>query len=68
MRMTDSRASEIIKQVIEVLYECVLQTSGQSDKLLTNTGFVGCGDGPQDLSMTYKGELGAPIRSKPNHH
>lgn len=67
MRATGSRVSDIIKQAIDVLYERAEQAKGRPERLLTSSGFVGCGEGAEDLSVTYKDELTNSIKAKHGH-
>ncbi len=64
MRATDLTVSNIIKQAIDALYERVQRSEGKSRDLLMESGFVGCADGPKDLSVIYKDQLDTSIRSK----
>ena len=67
MRVSGLRVSDIVKQAIDVLYERAKQTGGRPEGLLTRSGFIGCSGGPEDLSVSYKDELEASIRSKHGH-
>ncbi|MBA3563590.1 MAG: CopG family transcriptional regulator [Gammaproteobacteria bacterium] len=48
-------ASEIIRSAIDAYYNQLLKRGAKSAELLTGTGFVGCGEGDIDLSVSYKG-------------
>jgi len=67
MRATDLTVSGIIKQAIDLLYGRVREMEARSRDTLASSGFVGCGDGPKDLSATYKDQLDTSIRSKRGH-
>lgn len=67
MRATGSRVSDILKQAIDVLYARTEQSEGRPEKLLTRARFVGCGDGPEDLSSRYKEELKKTVAPKHGH-
>ncbi len=67
MRATGSRVSDIIKQAIDALYERAERSRGRPEKLLTSSGFVGCGEASEDLSVQYKDELKKTIPAKHGH-
>ncbi len=67
MRSSGSRVSDILKQAIDVLYDRTQKSEGHSDKLFKRAGFVGCGDGPEDLSLRYKEELEKTVATKHGH-
>ena len=64
MRATGSRVSDILKQAIDVLYARAEQSESLPEKLLTQARFVGCGEGPEDLSSQYKEELKKTVAAK----
>ncbi len=68
MRATGSRVSGIVKQAIDALYERAERSRGHPEKLLTSSGFVGCGESSEDLSVQYKDELKEMIPAKQGHH
>jgi hypothetical protein len=41
-----------------------LGQSGEPLAILKNAGFIGCADGPADLSTSYKAELVQSLRRK----
>ncbi len=67
MRATGSRVSDIVKQAIDVLYDRAERSRGRPEKLLTRSGFVGCGEASVDLSVQYKDELKETIPAKHGH-
>ena len=62
-----SCVSNIIKQAIDALYERAERSRGRPEKLLTSSGFVGCGEAAEDLSVQYKDELKETIPAKHGH-
>ena len=64
IQVTGLRVSDIVKQAIDALYERTERTRTKTEQLLTRSGFVSCGEGPEDLSMTYKDALHVSIRTK----
>lgn len=67
MQVTDLRINDIVKQAIDALYEWTERTRTKPEQLLTRAGFVSCGEGPEDLSMTYKDALHVSIRTRHGH-
>ena len=67
MRTTGSRVSGVIKRSIDALRKRVQGADRRSKDLLMSSGFVGCGDGMKDLSVTYKDQLDTSLRSKHGH-
>jgi hypothetical protein len=67
MRATGPRVSDIVKQAIDVLYERTERSRGRPEKLLTSSGFVGCGEASEDLPVRYKDELKKTIPAKHGH-
>ena len=54
---TGQGVSEVVRVAIDVYYERITTSATRSLALLERSGFVGCADGPPDLSETYKEEL-----------
>ena len=67
MRTTGSTVGDMIKQAIDALYERVQRGEGKSKDRLMDSGFVGCADGPRDLSVSYKDRWETSIRSGHGH-
>lgn len=67
MCATGSPVSDIVEQAIDVLYERAERSRGRPEKLLTSSGFVGCGEASEDLSVQYKDELKESIPAKHGH-
>lgn len=63
-RITGLATSEIIKRGIELLYEDVRRGGRAPFEVLTETGFIGCGEGPADLSERYKEHLHEVLADK----
>ncbi|MGA8262622.1 MAG: hypothetical protein WB783_20630 [Arenicellales bacterium] len=66
-RITGAGVSDILKLAIDVYYDQMKQTRGDPAALLRQSGFVGCGSGPADLSERYKEELAQMIGTKHGH-
>ena len=65
-RTTRLGVSDIVKCGIDLLYEEVQKRkeTGQPFEILTQTGFIGSGKGPVDLSVRYKEELRELLAAK----
>ncbi len=55
-RATKQTTTEVVRVAIERYYEQV-GTEARPYDALARGGFIGCADGPADLSVTYKREL-----------
>lgn len=65
--VTGTGTSDIIKQAIDDAYDRVRASSVDAAKTLMRVGFVGCGDGPPDLSENYKRDLETGFANKHGH-
>jgi len=63
-RATRLGVSDIVKRGIDLLYEEVRKEAGHPFDILTETGFIGSGKGPADLSVRYKEELRELLAAK----
>lgn len=63
-RATQARTSEIVKHAIDLYYEQIRKTRRPADEVLQSTGFIGCGEADENLSETYKTELGRLLEAK----
>lgn len=63
-RATHLGVSDLVKRGIDLLYEDVRKTTRDPYEVLTETGFVGGGEGPADLSARYKDDLRAILAAK----
>jgi hypothetical protein len=66
-RATRLGVSDIVKRGIDLLYEEVRKGSGDPLEILTETGFIGSGEGPANLSARYKEELRDLLAAKHGH-
>ena len=53
-RATDLSTSDIVKQAIDVYYDQVRGQRPRPAEVLSNSGFIGCGEASSDLSERYK--------------
>lgn len=63
-RATRLGVSDIVKRGIDLLYEQVREETRHPFEILTETGFIGSGSGPADLSIRYKEELHELLAAK----
>lgn len=59
--------TEVVKRGIDALYDEASQKPGRAFEILTESGFIGRGDGPEDLSETYKEKLLEILEEKHGH-
>lgn len=64
MRTTHQGVSEVIKMALDLYYGHVQTTHPPAAELLRASGFVASGEGPTDLSETYKDELNQSLSNK----
>ncbi len=62
--MAGQSVSEVVRAALGLYYQTLCPTGGSARLALLESGFIGCGEGPQELSETYKEELLAGIESK----
>ena len=49
--------TEVVLESIERYYAAVMQEERSAEDALASAGFIGCANGPADLSTNYKQEL-----------
>ncbi len=62
-RATRQTTTEVVRVALERYYDAVEREARPYD-LLVNGGFIGCAEGPSDLSLTYKAALGRSLDEK----
>ncbi len=67
LEATDSGISEVVRQAIDVYYEQVQERRPGAFEILSATGFIGSGEGPEDLSETYQRQLEQGWAAKHGH-
>jgi len=60
--------TDIVKQAIDLLYQKVRAEHLASYPLLLQSGFVGGGEGPKDLSQNYKQYFNKDLTDKYDHY
>jgi hypothetical protein len=60
---TRQTTTDVVRVALERYYDAVERES-RPYELLRDGGFIGCADGPSDLSVTYKHELTRSLESK----
>ena len=63
-RATGGSATEVLLASIDRSYDAQRSAEGSTADLLRRAGFVGGGEGPADLSETYKAALSASLAKK----
>jgi hypothetical protein len=56
-RETGWSVSRIVRTAIDTYYRALRRAKADPASALKNSGFVGCAEGPSDLSVAYKNEL-----------
>lgn len=62
-RATRQSTTEVVRTALEKYYDAVAREASPHE-ILTQSGFIGCADGPADLSSTYKSELQKSLARK----
>lgn len=62
-RRTGQNTSTVVKKSIELYYQS-LRSAASARETLRETGFVGCAEGPSDLSARYKQEYARLLAGK----
>jgi hypothetical protein len=63
-KRTRRSVSQIVKESLVRYCDEELGRGGEPLAILKNAGFIGCADGPADLSTSYKTELAQSLRRK----
>jgi hypothetical protein len=63
-RTTRMGVSDIVKKGIDLVYEGAQQKHRDPFAVLSETGFIGSGAGPRDLSERFKEELADSLEAK----
>jgi len=66
-RATDLSTSDILKQAIDVYYEQVRSRRPPSAEVLSDSGFIGCGEASPDLPDNYKVSVRGLVAAKHDH-
>jgi len=53
-QQTNQAVTDVIKSAIELYYQQLQQEQKNALLMLTQTGFIGCGQADSDLSVNYK--------------
>jgi hypothetical protein len=56
-RQTGWSISEIVRKALDAYYSHFKSSKGEPRAVLERSGFIGCADGPRELSNTYKDHL-----------
>ena len=63
-KQTQLSTTEIVKQAIDLLYRQSKSKTSKKIKALLESDFIGCGEGPEDLSTHYKQYLTESLAKK----
>ena len=63
-KRTSRSLSQVVKESLTRYCDEELRDSGQPLAILKSAGFVGCADGPEDLSSGYKKDLARSLGRK----
>jgi len=63
-RRLNLSTTEVIHRAIDRYYAEVSEEAGRAEEILARAGFVGCSEGPADLSRSYKEELARSLEKK----
>ena len=63
-KRTRRSVSQIVKESLVRYCDEELGQGSEPQAILKNAGFIGCADGPADLSTSYKTELAQSLRRK----
>lgn len=67
MQLTGTSVSDVVRVAIERYYVEVNRAERGALRVLKEVGFIGCVEGPPDLSQRYKEELTESIAEKYGH-
>jgi hypothetical protein len=62
-RATKQTTTEVVRTALERYFEAITREASPYERL-SESGFVGCADGPADLSATYKDQLARSLTTK----
>jgi hypothetical protein len=67
-KWTNLSVSSVIEQAIDFLHAHRITEPKRKAQTLLASDFIGCGRGPEDLSMNYKNYLTRGLAGKPGSH
>ncbi|MEH2307157.1 CopG family transcriptional regulator [Nostoc sp.] len=63
-QQTNQAVTDVIKSALELYYQQLQQEQKNPFSMLTQTGFIGCGETHPDLSVNYKSILRDGLKAK----
>ncbi|MDF5738443.1 MAG: CopG family transcriptional regulator [Nostoc sp.] len=63
-QQTNQAVTDVIKSALELYYQQLHQQQKNALSMLTQTGFIGCGEADSDLSVNYKSILRDGLKAK----
>jgi hypothetical protein len=63
-RATKQSTTEVVRSALELYHDTVVRRVGSAAAIFDEEGFVGCSDGPADLSERYKAYAAKGVAKK----
>jgi hypothetical protein len=63
-KRTNMSTTQVVRESIERYYAALTDEEGTAAQALERAGFIGCANGPSDLSCSYKVDLTRAIGDK----
>ncbi|MBD2413422.1 CopG family transcriptional regulator [Nostoc calcicola FACHB-389] len=63
-QQTNQAVTDVIKSALELYYQQLQQQQKNAFSMLTQTGFIGCGEAHPNLSVNYKSILKDGLKAK----
>jgi hypothetical protein len=63
-QQTNQAVTDVIKSALELYYQQLQQQRKNHFSMLTETGFIGCGEAHPNLSVNYKSILKDSLKAK----
>lgn len=66
-QVTGQNTSNAIKAAIDFYFDKIRSKQNVTSKLIADSGLIGCSDGNEDLSISYKEQLNRSLDKKHDH-
>ncbi|MEH2350756.1 MAG: CopG family transcriptional regulator [Nostoc sp.] len=66
-QQTNQAVTDVIKSALELYYQQLQQQQRNPFSMLTETGFIGCGEADPNISVNYKSILKDGLKAKYDH-
>ena len=67
-KLDDLSVSDVVKQAIDLMYDQRTTEPKKKLRALLASNFIGCAQGPEDLSQNYKTYLARDLKEKHDTH